>query len=188
MKVVVGSRESKLALIQTQMVMDAIRAWDPEIQVELLTRKTTGDKILDRPLEKIGGKGLFVKELDQALLSGEADLTVHSSKDLPMELDPRLPLVAFSPRDDPRDVLVLPRGASRLDPGLPIGCSSPRRRAQLGLLFPGQPVAPVRGNVLTRLEKALEGSSQTDAYRKEASAQDASEGHGHGCGPNGCRL
>ena len=121
MKVVVGSRESKLALIQTQMVIDAIRAWDPEIQVELLTRKTTGDKILDRPLEKIGGKGLFVKELDQALLSGEADLTVHSSKDLPMELDPRLPLVAFSPREDPRDVLVLPRGASRLDPGLPVG-------------------------------------------------------------------
>ena len=157
MKVVVGSRESKLALIQTQMVMDAIRAWDPEIQVELLTRKTTGDKILDRPLEKIGGKGLFVKELDQALLSGEADLTVHSSKDLPMELDPRLPLVAFSPREDPRDVLVLPRGASRLDPGLPIGCSSPRRRAQLGLLFPGQPVAPVRGNVLTRLEKLDRG-------------------------------
>ena len=157
MKVVVGSRESKLALIQTQMVIDAIRAWDPEIQVELLTRKTTGDKILDRPLEKIGGKGLFVKELDQALLSGEADLTVHSSKDLPMELDPRLPLVAFSPREDPRDVLVLPRGASRLDPGLPVGCSSPRRRAQLGLLFPGQPVAPVRGNVLTRLEKLDRG-------------------------------
>lgn len=81
--------------------MDAVRTWDPMIHIELVTMKTTGDKILDRTLDKVGGKGLFVKELDAALLDGQVDFTVHSCKDLPMELDPRLPLAGFSHREDP---------------------------------------------------------------------------------------
>ena len=137
--------------------MDAIRAAHPEVGLELVTMKTTGDKILDRTLDKVGGKGLFVKELDAALLDGRVDLTVHSCKDLPMEEDPRIPLAGFSRREDPRDVLVLPQGAEELDPSRPIGCASARRAVQLRALFPGVAVAPVRGNVLTRLRKLDEG-------------------------------
>ena len=152
-----GSRESLLAVVQTETVMDAVRTWDPTIHIELVTMKTTGDKILDRTLDKVGGKGLFVKELDAALLDGQVDFTVHSCKDLPMELDPRLPLAGFSHREDPRDALVLPLGVGELDPTKPIGCASARRTLQLRRLFPGQPVAPVRGNVQTRLRKLDEG-------------------------------
>ncbi len=148
-----GSRESKLAVIQTELVCAAIRAHHPEIDIELVTMKTTGDKILDRTLDKVGGKGLFVKELDAALLEGRVDFTVHSCKDLPMETDPRLPLAGFSRRADPRDALVLPEGAEALAPGRPIGCSSARRALQLQAIFPGHPVKPVRGNVQTRLSK-----------------------------------
>lgn len=115
--------------------------------------KTTGDKILDRTLDKIGGKGLFVRELDAALLEGRVDLTVHSCKDLPMEIPDALPIAAFTRREDPRDALVLPLGASELDLSRPIGSSSARRRIQLQALFPGAEIRPVRGNVLTRLEK-----------------------------------
>ncbi len=153
----IGSRESRLAVIQSQMVMDSIRAFDPGIELELVTMKTTGDKILDRTLDQIGGKGLFVKELDRALLEGQVDLTIHSSKDLPMETDPRLPLVAFSQRADPRDVLILPEGTECLDLSRPIGCSSLRRQIQLRRLFPDAVLRPVRGNVLTRLEKLDRG-------------------------------
>ena len=148
-----GSRESRLAVIQTELVMAAIREREAACEIELVTMKTTGDKILDRTLDKVGGKGLFVKELDAALLDGRVDFTVHSCKDLPMDLDPRLPLAGFSRRADPRDALVLPVGASELDRSKPIGCASARRALQLKRLFPGQPVAPVRGNVLTRLAK-----------------------------------
>ena len=151
----VGSRESRLAVIQSELVMEAIGAAGCE--TELVTMKTTGDKILDRTLDQIGGKGLFVKELDAALLEGRVDVTVHSSKDLPMELTKGLPLVAISRREDPRDVLVLPEGKTELDPTLPIGCTSLRRKMQLAALFPGMEVAPVRGNVQTRLKKLDEG-------------------------------
>ena len=153
----IGSRESRLAVIQSEIVINAIHQWDPAIQTELITMKTTGDVILDRTLDKIGGKGLFVKELDAALLDGRVDLTVHSSKDLPMETDPRLPLVAFSKRADPRDVLVLPENKDTIDFTKPIGCSSLRRQLQLRALFPEATVAPVRGNVLTRLQKLDSG-------------------------------
>ena len=153
MKLRVGSRESRLAVVQTQIVIDALRRAHPDAQIELVTMKTTGDKILDRTLDKVGGKGLFVKELDQALLEGRVDLTVHSFKDMPMEPDPRLPIVAVSPREDPRDALVLPQGAQSLDLSKPIGCASLRRRLQLEALYPGCTVRPVRGNVLTRLQK-----------------------------------
>ena len=156
-KLVVGSRESRLAVIQSELAIQAIRACQPGLEVELLTMKTTGDKILDRTLDQVGGKGLFVKELDAALLAGRVDLTVHSCKDLPMETDPRLPLVAFSRRADPRDALVLPAGVTELDPAKPIGCSSLRRQLQLKALFPQMRTAPVRGNVLTRLEKLDRG-------------------------------
>ena len=153
----VGSRESKLAVVQAEMVMEAIRQAEPEWKIELVTMKTTGDKILDRTLDQVGGKGLFVKELDAALLERRVDLTVHSCKDLPMEENPALPLAAFSRREDPRDVLVLPAGRAEPDPALPVGCASRRRALQLEALYPGIRVEPVRGNVQTRLRKLDEG-------------------------------
>ena len=157
MRIRVGSRESKLAVIQSQMVMDAIRQAVPDAVLELVTMKTTGDRILDKTLDQIGGKGLFVKELDQALRDGRVDFTVHSLKDMPMEVPEDLPLAAFSRREDPRDVLVLPEGVSRLDASKPIGCSSRRRQLQLKALFPQMEIKPVRGNVQTRLKKLQDG-------------------------------
>ena len=157
MTIKIGSRESKLAVAQSELVMDAIRRAHPEVELTLVTMKTTGDKILDRTLEQIGGKGLFVRELDQALRDGRADFTVHSLKDLPMETPEDLPLVAFSKREDPRDCLVLPQGAAELDPKKPIGCASRRRQLQLKALYPHMDTAPVRGNVLTRLNKLDSG-------------------------------
>lgn len=159
MKIRVGSRESRLAVIQSELVMAALQRAHPEVELELelVTMKTAGDKILDRTLDKIGGKGLFVRELDEALRAGRVDLTVHSCKDLPMDLPEDLPLAAFLPREDPRDALVLPRGASEPDLSRPIGSSSARRRIQLQELFPGAEIRPVRGNVLTRLEKLDRG-------------------------------
>lgn len=151
MKRIVGSRGSKLAIIQSELVMEAIGQSHPEIELSLLTLKTTGDRILDRPLDKIGGKGLFVKELDAALREGRADLTVHSCKDLPADIPEDLPLAAFTRREDPRDALVLPPHTNQLRG--PIGCSSLRRRLQLEELFPGVETVPIRGNVLTRLQK-----------------------------------
>lgn len=157
MTITIGSRESALAIIQSQIVMSAIQAAHPDLTLELVTMKTTGDKILDRTLDKIGGKGLFVKELSAALREGRVDLTVHSCKDFPMEEDPELPLVAFSRREDPRDVLVLPAGQTEIDFSKPIGCSSLRRCLQFQVLFPQAQMAPVRGNVPTRLRKLDEG-------------------------------
>ena len=157
MKLRVGSRESKLAVVQSQLLMAAVAAAHPEIELELVTMKTTGDRILDRTLDKVGGKGLFVKELDAALSEGRVDVTVHSCKDLPMEENPALPLVAFSRREDPRDVLVLPEGVKEIDFTKPIGCSSLRRKLQLEKLYPEARVEPVRGNVQTRLRKLDEG-------------------------------
>ena len=110
-KIVVGSRESALAVVQSNMLIDCLRAAHPELEISLLTMKTTGDKILDRTLDKVGGKGLFVKELDLALREGRADITVHSLKDMPMEVSEELPLLCYSKREDPRDALVLPSGA-----------------------------------------------------------------------------
>ena len=157
MKLRIGSRESRLAVIQSQMVMELIAAAEPEAELELVTMKTTGDTILDKTLDKIGGKGLFVRELDQALRDGRADFTVHSLKDMPMQVPEDLPLAAFSSREDPRDVLVLPEGVTELDVSKPIGCSSRRRQLQLKLLFPDMDIQPVRGNVQTRLAKLEAG-------------------------------
>ena len=111
----VGSRESRLAVVQSEMVMDYIKENCPEYTPELVTMKTTGDRILDRNLDQIGGKGLFVKELDAALMDGRSDMSVHSLKDMPAQIPEELPLIGFSKREDPRDVLVLPEGVAELD-------------------------------------------------------------------------
>lgn len=156
-KIIIGSRESRLAVVQSQMVKDYIDDHCPGMCAEILTMKTTGDKILDRTLDKIGGKGLFVKELDSALLEKRSDLSVHSLKDVPMEVGEDLPLAAFSKREDPRDVLVLPEGVTELDKTKPIGCSSLRRILQFRELYPEMECKSVRGNVQTRLRKLDEG-------------------------------
>lgn len=157
MKLRIGSRESRLAVIQSRMVMEKIAEAEPAAELELVTMKTTGDKILDKTLDKIGGKGLFVRELDQALREEKVDFTVHSLKDMPMEVPEDLPLAAFSSREDPRDVLVLPEGTTEIDRSKPIGCSSRRRQLQLKKLFPDMAIEPVRGNVQTRLAKLEAG-------------------------------
>ncbi len=153
MKIIVASRESKLAVVQSNMVIESIEKYHKNIDVSLVTMKTTGDIILDKTLDKIGGKGLFVKELDKALLENKADLTVHSYKDMPMITDEKLPIIAVSEREDPRDVLILPIGVSELDFSKPIGCSSKRREIQLKKLYPNAKIKPIRGNVQTRLAK-----------------------------------
>lgn len=156
-KIVIGSRESKLAVIQSEMVRDFICGHNPGREVSILTMKTTGDKILNQALEKVGGKGLFVKELDQALADGRSDLSVHSLKDVPMVLPEGLPLIGFSRREDPRDVLVLPQGKSEIDFSKPVGCSSRRRMIQFARLYPQARFETIRGNVQTRLRKLDEG-------------------------------
>ena len=162
-EVIIGSRESKLAVLQSEMVKSYIEQKNreenagSEITVNILTMKTTGDIILDRTLDKVGGKGLFVKELDKALIDRRSDLSVHSLKDMPMEVPEELPIVAFSKREDPRDVLVLPEGADTLDLTKPIGCSSQRRILQLQRMYPEAMFQSVRGNVLTRLKKLDDG-------------------------------
>lgn len=157
MKIRVGSRESSLAVIQSEIVMDAIRAYDSSIEVELVTMKTTGDKILDRNLDKVGGKGLFVKELELALAENRADLTVHSLKDMTMEVPEELPLLAVSSREDPRDALLLPEGVTELDLSKPVGCSSNRRMIQFAKMYPEATFKPIRGNIQTRLRKLDSG-------------------------------
>lgn len=156
-KVIIASRESRLAVIQSMTLMNYIERKVPQITASLLTMKTTGDKVLDRTLDKIGGKGLFVKELDQALLEGRADLSVHSLKDMPMLISPEYPVLAYSKREDPRDVLVLPAGVTELPADLPIGSSSMRRQIQLKKLYPDHEILPVRGNLQTRLGKLDDG-------------------------------
>lgn len=153
----IGSRESSLAVVQSQMVISYIKEHCPDMIPELVTIKTTGDKILDRALDKVGGKGLFVKELDQALLDGRSDLSVHSLKDMPMEIPRELPLIGYSRREDPRDVLVLPEGVDTIDFSKPIGCSSSRRILQLEKLYPNAHFGLIRGNVQTRLKKLDSG-------------------------------
>lgn len=153
----IGSRDSKLAVIQAQMLVDAIKRHDSKIRTELITMKTTGDKILNVSLDKIGGKGLFVKELDDALLSGAVDITVHSYKDLPMEINEKLPIAALSIREDPRDVLIYTNHF--VDKNKPVGCSSKRRTIQLKELGFDN-IAALRGNVITRLRKLDDGEYQ----------------------------
>jgi len=157
----IASRGSELALWQSRAVQAALRAADPALSVEIDVIKTTGDVIQDVPLAKIGDKGLFTKELDTALLAGAADLAVHSLKDVPTRLPDGLVLAAVTERADPRDVLLLPPGASgdlhSLPPGARVGTSSLRRRAQLQALRPDLSVLDLRGNLNTRLAKLDRG-------------------------------
>ena len=146
-----------LAVAQTKILQEYIEKNCPGISAEILTMKTTGDKILEKRLDEIGGKGLFVKELDRALLENRSQLSVHSLKDMPMETDEALPILGFSGREDPRDVLVLPAGRTEPDPALPIGTSSLRRELQLKKLYPGIKAEMIRGNVNSRLKKLDEG-------------------------------
>lgn len=154
-KVRIGTRESRLAVAQSELVAAYLN--EKGISSELIKMKTTGDMILDRSLAQIGGKGLFVKELDKALMDKKSDLSVHSLKDVPVLLPEELPLIGYSKREDPRDVLVLPKGETKPDPKKPVGCSSKRRILQAKKLFPGVKFADIRGNVNTRLSKLDSG-------------------------------
>lgn len=151
----IGTRESRLAVIQAQMVANSIKRCDPSIETELVTMKTSGDILLNVRLDSVGGKELFVKELDSALSGGMVDITVHSFKDMPMGEISELPIVAVSQREDARDVLILPQREN--NSAKPYGCSSKRRKIQLESLFEGIITAPIRGNVLTRIEKLDRG-------------------------------
>ena len=149
----IGSRESLLAVRQAEIIRDQILRLCPEMEVEIVTMKTTGDKILDKSLAKIGGKGLFVKELDRALMDGRIDVAVHSLKDVPMEENPDFPILACGRREDPRDVLLLKPGLEWLPESGVVGTSSSRRMIQMKRLFPGCSFRGIRGNVQTRLRK-----------------------------------
>jgi hydroxymethylbilane synthase len=151
----IATRGSALALWQAHHVRDRLCAADAGASVELVVIKTTGDKILDVPLAKVGGKGLFVKEIERALLDGDADLAVHSMKDVPAELEPGLAMSAISAREDPWDALVTRdgRGFDGLAPGARVGTSSLRRQCQLRALRPDMTIVSLRGNVDTRLRK-----------------------------------
>src|SRR5829696_5522472 len=157
----IGTRGSPLALAQAQMAADALRAahgW-PEAAVEIVPITTSGDRIQDRPLAELGGKALWTKELDQCLLDGRTDVSVHSMKDVETIRPSALAVAAMLPRADPRDRLV---GAARLEAlptGARVGTSSPRRRAQLLARRPDLQIVTMRGNVQTRLAKLERGEA-----------------------------
>ncbi len=154
-RLVIATRESRLALWQAQHVQAILRRLYPSCSVELLGMTTRGDQILDRPLAKVGGKGLFVKELETALQDGAADIAVHSMKDVPMLLAPEFALIAIGPREVPLDAFVSNRYASleALPDGAVVGTSSQRRESQLRANKPGLTVTSLRGNLDTRLKK-----------------------------------
>ena len=158
-RIVIASRESRLALWQSEYVRDALMRHHPQLQVEILGMSTRGDQILDRSLSKVGGKGLFVKELEAALADGRADIAVHSAKDVPMELPEGFVLAAIGAREDPRDCFVSNQHASleELPAGAVLGTSSLRREAQVRSRLPQLKVAALRGNVNTRLAKLDRG-------------------------------
>ncbi len=158
-RITIATRQSLLALWQSRHVQALLTRRYPELRVELLPLTTRGDRILDRPLAAIGGKGLFLKELEQALLAGRADLAVHSMKDIPVEMDPRLTIAAVLERADPADALVCPRYPSlaALPAGASVGTSSARRRVQLRAARPDLEILDLRGNVDTRLKRLDQG-------------------------------
>ena len=156
MQAVVGTRGSQLALVQTEEVLARLKLLANPISTRVLEIKSTGDAMPDAPLAKLG-KGIFIKELEIALLQGEIDMAVHSLKDLPVDLAEGLSIVVVCQRQDPRDVLVNKANCTlaKMEPGAVIGTSSPRRLAQLRALRDDLKVEPIRGNVETRLNKAL---------------------------------
>lgn len=159
MKLKVATRKSELALTQCRWFVRLLEATHPGLEVEEVHVVTTGDRIADRPLAEIGGKGLFLKEIEEALLAGEADFAVHSMKDVPPELHPGLELVCTPEREDPRDALITRDGSSlaKLPQGARLGTSSLRRGLQLRAVRPDLVVVPIRGNVGTRIQKCRRG-------------------------------
>ncbi len=158
-RVTIATRESALALWQAHYVRDRLIALYPGLEVEILGVTTQGDRVLSSSLAKVGGKGLFVKELENALQGGRAHIAVHSMKDVPVSLPPGFTIAAVSVREDPRDAFVsnqYPR-LSSLPQGGRVGTSSLRRESQLRARYPQLAVAPLRGNVPTRLRKLDEG-------------------------------
>ena len=158
-KLVIASRESMLAMWQAEHIKGRLKALYPDCEVEILGMTTRGDQILDRTLSKIGGKGLFIKELEQALQDGRADLAVHSIKDVPMELPEGFALAAIGERASPFDAFVSNQYArlEEMPAGAIVGTSSLRREAQLRAKFPHLTIKPLRGNVQTRLSKLDNG-------------------------------
>ena len=151
----IGTRGSKLALQQSAWVRKRIVERHPDLSIEMVRIKTTGDKITDVPLAQVGGKGLFVKEIEEALLRGDIDLAVHSMKDVPTDLPSGLHLGAITEREDPRDVLISREGQrlKQLPVGARIGTSSLRRKAQLLAINPQWEIIPLRGNLDTRIRR-----------------------------------
>ncbi|WP_257791528.1 MULTISPECIES: hydroxymethylbilane synthase [unclassified Massilia] len=158
-RLIIASRESRLAMWQATYVRDRLAALYPHCQVDILGMTTRGDQILDRTLSKVGGKGLFVKELEVAMAEGRADLAVHSLKDVPMELPEGFELAAVLEREDPRDAFVSSQYASlaELPPGSVVGTSSLRRQALVAARYPQLVIKPLRGNLDTRLGKLDRG-------------------------------
>jgi hydroxymethylbilane synthase len=158
-KIIIATRESQLALWQAEHVKALLISLHPGLQVELLGMTTQGDQILDSPLSRIGGKGLFVKELEVAMAEGHADIAVHSIKDVPMDLPAGFEMAAILEREDPRDAFVSNNYANlgELPPNARVGTSSLRRQAQIRARLPHLNVDTLRGNVNTRLRKLDEG-------------------------------
>ncbi len=158
-RLVIASRESALAMWQAEHIRDRLRALYPQTSVSILGMTTQGDQILDVTLSKIGGKGLFVKELETALENGSADIAVHSLKDVPMNLPEGFALACIGEREDPRDAFVSNKfdNLAALPAGSVVGTSSLRRESQLRARFPHLDIQPLRGNVQTRLRKLDEG-------------------------------
>ena len=158
-ELVIASRESLLAMWQARHIQALLRGLYPDLAVSILGMTTKGDQILDAPLAKIGGKGLFVKELEVAMEEGRAHIAVHSMKDVPMELPEGFGLAAIGPREDPRDAFVSNeyKRLADLPAGAKVGTSSLRRQVQLKARFPHLMIEPLRGNVQTRLRKLDEG-------------------------------
>ena len=164
-RIIIGTRGSKLALWQAEWVKAELRRLHPGLQVELNKIKTTGDKILDVPLAKVGGKGLFVKEIEEALLKGGADIAVHSMKDVPSEFPAGLHLAAICKREEPRDAFVSQiekskfkiQNLSLLPSGSTVGTSSLRRSCQMLNIRPDLKIVQLRGNLDTRLRKLDDG-------------------------------
>jgi hydroxymethylbilane synthase len=158
-KIVIASRESALAMWQAKHIQSRLQALYPQTTVEILGMTTTGDQILDSPLARIGGKGLFVKELEQALADGRADLAVHSMKDVPMNLPEGFMMAAVGEREDARDAFVSNdfESLAALPNGSIVGTSSLRRQSQLQVHFPHLKIESLRGNLQTRLRKLDEG-------------------------------
>lgn len=158
-RIIIATRESALALWQANHVRERLVSLYPGLAVEMLGLTTQGDRLLSSSLAKVGGKGLFIKELEDALAVGRADIAVHSMKDVPVSLPPGFTIAAVTERDDPRDAFVSNRYAQlRLLPeGSRVGTSSLRRESQLRARYPQLKVVPLRGNVLTRLRRLEEG-------------------------------